>query len=63
MFCATLLFLQEGFVISFLNNIGAKAARKMLVKMTTERPQTRRWGGDQTGQQAFCSPGFEPSSK
>ncbi len=36
-FCAVLLYLQFGFVILWQNNIGAKAARKMLMKLTTWR--------------------------
>ncbi len=34
-FWATILYLQFGFVIFLWKNIGAKAARKMLVKITT----------------------------
>jgi len=34
-FCAAFLYLQFGFVIFWHKNIGAKAARKMLVKLTT----------------------------
>jgi len=35
LFCAAFLYLQCGFVIFSQNNISTKAARKMLVKLTT----------------------------
>jgi len=35
MFCAAFLYLQFGFVIFWLKNIGARAVLKMLLKLTT----------------------------
>jgi len=37
-FCAAFLYLQFGFVHFWQKNIGAKAACKMLVKLTTGQP-------------------------
>jgi len=34
-FCEAFLYLQFGFVIYWQKNIGAKAAHKMLMKLTT----------------------------
>jgi hypothetical protein len=39
-FCATLMCLQFGFVIFWRKDFGAKAAHKMLVKLT---PVGRNW--------------------
>jgi len=38
-FCAAFLYLQFGFVIFRQKNIGAKAARKMLMILTTDGPR------------------------
>jgi hypothetical protein len=38
-FCAAFMWLQFGFVIFWQKNFGAKAARKMLVKLTPELPK------------------------
>jgi len=35
-FCAAFLYLQFGYVIFWLKNVGAKAVHKMLVKLTTD---------------------------
>jgi hypothetical protein len=38
-FCAAFMCLQFGFVIFWQKNFGAKAARKMWVKLTPELPK------------------------
>jgi len=40
-FCTAFLYLQFGFEIFWQNNFGAKAAKKMLVKLTTDQPTIR----------------------
>jgi len=56
-FCAAFMHLQFGFVIFWQNVFGAKAAHKMLVKLTPGKASQ-----DQSSRKFYCTvPGLESS--